>query len=61
MINLFYLVRLALRNLRRGGQRLLVALLCITFGIMALVAMNLLAGSIESAVQLTPPNCSAAI
>jgi putative ABC transport system permease protein len=54
MITVFYLVRLAVRNLRRGGQRVLVALLCITFGIMALVAMNMLAQSIDSAVQLAP-------
>jgi putative ABC transport system permease protein len=54
MITYYYLARLAFRNLRRGGQRVLVALLCITFGIMALVAMNMLAQSIESAVQLTP-------
>jgi putative ABC transport system permease protein len=54
MISFFYLVRLAVRNLRRGGQRVLVALLCITFGIMALVAMNMLAQSIDSAVQLKP-------
>jgi putative ABC transport system permease protein len=54
MITVFYLARLAIRNLSRGGQRVLVALLCITFGIMALVAMNMLAQSIASAVQLTP-------
>jgi putative ABC transport system permease protein len=54
MITLFHFFRLAIHNLRRGGQRVLVALLCITFGIMALVAMNMLAGSIASAVQVTP-------
>jgi putative ABC transport system permease protein len=54
MIALFHFTRLALNNLRRGGQRVWVALLCITFGIMALVAMTMLAKCIESAVVLTP-------
>jgi putative ABC transport system permease protein len=54
MITPFYFVRLAIRNLRRGGQRVLVALLCITFGVMALVAMTMLARSIESAVDPAP-------
>jgi putative ABC transport system permease protein len=54
MITLFYFFRLAIRNLFRSGQRLLVALLCITFGIMSLVAMTLLAKSIESAIQMEP-------
>ena len=54
MITLFHYIRLALHNLRRGGQRILVALLCIAFGVMALVGMSMLAKSIESAVALTP-------
>ena len=54
MITLFQYVRLAIHNLLRGGQRVLVALLCITFGVMALVAMTLLAKSIASAVIMTP-------
>ncbi len=54
MIALFYFVRLALHNLFRGGQRVLVALLCITFGVMALVSMNMLAKCIESAILMTP-------
>ncbi len=52
MITLFHFIRLAFLDLRRGGQRVLVALLCITFGIMALVAMTMLAKSIESAVVM---------
>jgi putative ABC transport system permease protein len=47
MIRLFYFIRLALHNLRRGGQRSLVALLCITFGVTALVALSMIAKSIE--------------
>ena len=54
MIALFHFLRLAVNNLLRGGQRILVALLCIAFGIMALVGMSMLAQSIESAVVLTP-------
>lgn len=54
MIPLFHFIRLAVNNLLRGGQRILVALLCIAFGVMALVGMSMLATSIESAVLLTP-------
>ena len=54
MSKYFYLFRLAVQNLRRGGQRIWVAWLCIAFGIMALVAMTMLAESIEKAVVLTP-------
>lgn len=54
MITLFYFFRLAMRNLLRSGQRTLVALLCITFGIMSLVAMTMLAKSIESTIQMEP-------
>ncbi len=52
MMTLFHFIRLAVNNLRRGGQRVLVALLCITFGVMALVAMTMLANSIASAVVM---------
>ena len=54
MITLWQFMRLAVRNLLRGGQRILVALLCILFGIMTLVAMMMLAQSIASAVIITP-------
>ncbi len=54
MITLFYFIRLAIHNLLRGGQRVLVALLCVAFGIMALVSMDMIANTISSAVQLTP-------
>jgi putative ABC transport system permease protein len=54
MITLFDFFRMAVHNLFRSGQRTLVALLCITFGIMSLVAMTLLAKSIESAIQMEP-------
>ena len=54
MITLCHFVRLATHNLRRGGQRVLVALLCITFGITALVAMTMIAKSIESTLLVEP-------
>lgn len=54
MITVIYFVRLAANNLRRGGQRVLVALLCITFGITALVAMTNIARSIESSLLVEP-------
>jgi putative ABC transport system permease protein len=42
-----YFLRTALNNLRRGGRRMLVALLCIAFGVMSLVAMTLMSQSLE--------------
>ena len=49
----FYL-RAAFIQLRRGEQRVLVALLCIAFGVMSLVALSLLAQSITTATALLP-------
>lgn len=54
MIALYHFLLLAIHNLWRGGQRVLVALLCIAFGVMALVAMNMLAKSIQTAVDMPP-------
>jgi putative ABC transport system permease protein len=54
MITIAHFLRLAVRNLARGGQRVLVAFLCITFSVTALVALTMIAKSIESAVVLTP-------
>ena len=39
---LAFTLRTALIQLRRGEQRVLVALLCIAFGVMSLVSMSLL-------------------
>ena len=47
-------LRLALTQLRRGEQRVLVALLCIAFGVMSLVSMTLLAHSIANS-RVTEP------
>ena len=44
----------ALTHLRRGGQRNLVAFLCVAFGVMSLVAMTTLAKSIEKMLVLKP-------
>lgn len=44
----------ALNHLRRGGQRTLVALLCVVFGVMSLVAMTTLSKSIEKMLVLEP-------
>jgi putative ABC transport system permease protein len=54
MITLFHFVRLSMLNLRRGGQRVIVALLCIAFGIMVLVSMSMIAKSIESTLLVEP-------
>jgi len=49
----FYM-RMAFTQLRRGEQRVLVALLCITFGVMSLVAMTLLSELISHATVQAP-------
>src|SRR5579859_6647511 len=49
----FYL-RYALRALQRGGQRTLLALLCLAFGVMSLVAMQLLAGMVTAGLLSDP-------
>lgn len=54
MITLFHFVRLSVLNLCRGGQRVIVALLCIAFGIMVLVSMSMIAKSIEGTLLVEP-------
>ncbi len=54
VVTLVYFVRLSMLNLRRGGQRVVVALLCIAFGIMVLVSMSMIAKSIESTLLVEP-------
>jgi putative ABC transport system permease protein len=54
MISLFHYTHLAIHHLMRGGQRVLVALLCIAFGVMTLVAMTMIARPIESSINITP-------
>ncbi len=54
MIRLFFYLRIAVKNLFRGGQRMLVAWFCVIFGVMTLVAMTLLSQSIEKMLVLEP-------
>jgi putative ABC transport system permease protein len=54
MTLLLYFLRTAMQNLRRGGQRALVALLCITFGVMSVVSMTLLSAAIERMLVVAP-------
>ncbi len=49
----FY-ARLAFVNLLRGGQRVVVALLCVAFAVMTLVSMTLIAQSIKTAIVVSP-------
>ena len=50
---LFYLTY-ALRSLKRGGQRTVLAIVCIAFGVMSLVAMQLVADNFTTAVMTDP-------
>ena len=50
---LFYLTY-AMRALRRGGQRTALALVCIAFGVMSLVSMQLIATNFSAAVFNDP-------
>lgn len=54
MNSIAYFGGIAVRNLRRSGQRGLVALLCIAFGVMSLVAMVFLADALERTLILEP-------
>ncbi|NMB88983.1 MAG: hypothetical protein GYA17_11535, partial [Chloroflexi bacterium] len=54
MTTLFYFFRLAIRNLRRGGQRIVIAWLCILLGTTVLVAMTMMAQSIQGALLIEP-------
>ncbi len=49
-----FFFKAAITHLRRGGQRNLVAFLCVAFGVMSLVAMTTLAKSIERMLVLKP-------
>jgi putative ABC transport system permease protein len=50
----FFYLSYALKSLRRGGQRVVLALLCVAFGVMSLVAMQNLAGSIGQVILIDP-------
>ncbi|HEX4494316.1 MAG TPA: hypothetical protein VIE43_01495, partial [Thermoanaerobaculia bacterium] len=46
--------RYASRNLLRGGQRTLLATACVAFGVMSLVALQLLSSMIAASIALDP-------
>lgn len=54
MTRLTFFLHTALNHLRHGGQRALVALLCVAFGSMALVAMMMLSGALERVLVTHP-------
>lgn len=54
MGSLRFLFSTAVKNLRRGGQRVFVAILCIAFGVMSLVAMTLLSQALEQMLVIKP-------
>ncbi len=49
-----YFFKTAVDHLHRGGQRTVVALMCVTFGVMSLVAMTTLSKSIQQMWKLEP-------
>ena len=49
-----FFIQSSFNHLRRGGQRTFVALLCVVFGVMSLVAMTTMAKSIEKMLILKP-------
>lgn len=54
MNTLAFYLRLAYLNLLRGGQRAVVALMCVAFAVMTLVSMTLIAQSIKTAIVVSP-------
>lgn len=54
MTTLKFMIAIAIKNLRRGGQRVFVALLCIAFGVMSLVAMTMLSQALERMLVIEP-------
>ena len=53
-MNAGFAVRYAARNLRRGGQRTLLATACVGFGAMSIVALQLLSSMIAASIALDP-------
>lgn len=47
-----YFLQIAARNLKHGGQRAVLAILCIVFGVMSLVAMNTVAKTLQPVLLL---------
>jgi putative ABC transport system permease protein len=53
-VKLRFYLRYALRALRREGQRTLLAIVCIAFGVMSVVSMQLLAEVIRAGLITDP-------
>jgi putative ABC transport system permease protein len=53
-MNAAFALRYAARNLLRGGQRTLLATVCIAFGVMSLVGLQLLSSMIAASLALDP-------
>ncbi len=53
-MNVAFALRYASRNLLRGGQRTLLAAACVAFGVMSLVALQLLASMIAASIATDP-------
>ncbi len=54
MTRLNFFLHTAFEHLRHGGQRIGVAVLCVAFGVMSLVAMTLLSSSLKRMLVETP-------
>ncbi|HZW04204.1 MAG TPA: FtsX-like permease family protein, partial [Anaerolineaceae bacterium] len=54
MSRLIFFLRIARNHLLRGGQRIVVAVLCIAFGVMSLVSMNLLSSALARMLVESP-------
>src|SRR6476661_2179493 len=53
-MSLAFYFRYAIRSLRRGGQRTLLAIVCIAFGVMSLVGLQSVAGIFSKLVVSEP-------
>jgi len=53
-MNVGFSIRYAFRSLLRDGQRTLLAMVCVTFGVMSLVALQQLSAIIDEAFLLSP-------
>ncbi|MFZ3070175.1 MAG: FtsX-like permease family protein [Anaerolineaceae bacterium] len=51
---LTFFIHTAVNNLKRGGQRVFVAILCVAFGVMSLVAMTTISSSFEKSFVVDP-------
>lgn len=53
-MSLAHFIRMALRNIKNGGQRIVVAVLCILFGVMSLVGMSTVAERMSTSILTDP-------